>query len=382
MWRARRRIWTCAASGSCWRRRPATPATTVLITGDADRADGRFTAHVAVGLDRLAFADLGALWPERVGGGARAWLSENLSAGMAHDGHAAFTVTGAESGDDMDLTQASGSLTGDDVTLWWLRPVPPLQHAAAVVTWQNPDTALVTVTGAKQGNVDAKNGTVRITGLTGKDQVAFIDADLAGPLADVLGVLKHPRLNLLSKHPLPLTGPSGAVAAHLSVRLPLESKVSIDQVAIHANGRIANTHLGGVAAGRNLDRGQLAFDVTNDGLTINGQAEIAAIPTQLGMQMDFKAGPPAQVVQHLTAALRVTKAAADTAGLGAIGLEAGALAAALDYAERRGRVLGDPVQCGSEGRQAGHPAGLVQGGGHAGPCGGPGRAGPRAAGRA
>ena len=311
------------------------PPTTVTVSGAADRAAGRFTAQLAIAIDRLAFADLGSLWPERVGGGARQWLSENLTAGAAHDGRAAFTLTGADTGEDVDLTQADGSLVGDDVTIWWLRPVPPIQHANAIVQWQTPDTALVTVTSGREGGVEIKGGAIRVTGLTGHDQVATIDADLAGPLADVLGVLKHPRLNLLSKHPVPLDAPAGAVTAHLSVRLPLESKVSIDQVAIHAKGQVANLHLGGVAGGRDLDRGQLAFDVTNDGLSIKGPADFAHIPTQLALTMDFKDGPKTQVLQHVTAALRLTKADADRAGLGALGLEGGALAASVDYAERR-----------------------------------------------
>ena len=314
------------------------PATTVVIAGTAERAGGRFAAHMAVNLDRLAFADLGALWPERVGGEARGWLTENITAGVGHDLHTNFTLAGALSGDDVDVTEASGSVTGDDVTLWWLRPVPPLQHAHAVVVWQEPDVLSVTVSGAKQGGIDAKAGTVRITGLTGHDQVAIIDANLAGPLGDVLGVLKHPRLQLLSKHPLPLTAPSGSVTAHLSVRLPLEGKVSIEQVAIQAAGKVADVHLGSVVAGQDLDRGQLAFNVTNDGLNIVGPAELNHVPAQLGVQMDFRAGDPRQVVQHITAALRLTKADADRAGLGAVGLAGGALEAKVDYAEQRDGV--------------------------------------------
>ncbi len=164
-----------------------------------------------------------------MGGEAREWLSENLSAGTAHDAHVTFTLAGAETGDDLDLTEAGGTLAGDDVTIWWLRPVPPLQHAHAMLAWQTPDVLLITVAGGRDAGIDASGGTVRITGLAGNDQVAFIDADLAGSLGDVIDLLKHPRLKLLSKHPLPLTAPAGAVAAHLSVRLPLEAKVTIDR---------------------------------------------------------------------------------------------------------------------------------------------------------
>ncbi len=311
------------------------PASTVVISGVVDRAGGRFTARMAVAVDRVALPDLGALWPAGVGGGSRQWLTENLSAGAAHDGHITLTLVGAETGADLDVTEAGGTVQGDDVTLWWLRPVPPVQHVRALLTWQNPDVMLITLAGGRQGALEAKTGTVRITGLAGHDQVAFIDADLAGPLADVLTLLKHPRLQLLSKHPLPLTAPSGAVVAHLSVRLPLEAKVTVEQVAIHATGQVANAHLGGIAAGRDLDRGQLALDVSNDGLSITGGAEFAHIPTNLAVQMDFKDGPKTQVLQHVTASLRLTKLDAEKAGLGLIGLEGGSLGATVDYAERR-----------------------------------------------
>ena len=308
---------------------------TLVLSGTADRADGRFEAHLAADLDQAAFADLPVLWPPRVGGNARAWLTANLTAGTAHDGHVAFTLAGAETGDGIDLVDASGSLTGDDVTAWWLRPVPPLQHGHAVVTWQNADTVQIAVAGAKQGGLVVNAGGIRITGLTGHDQVAAIDADIVGPLGDLFTLLAHPRLKLLSKHPIPITGPAGAVAAHLTVKLPLDSKVSVDQVAIHAAGQVANTHLGAVAAGRDLDRGQLAFDVTNDGLKVSGTGQLDHVPGTLAIDMDFRAGAPAQVVQHAAVTLRLGERDARAAGLAAVGLDAGAMVAKLDYAERR-----------------------------------------------
>ncbi len=113
---------------------PTTPCCPARSSG---RAGG--SAPVAVDLDRVALADLGALWPEGVGGNARAWLTENVSAGTCMTAHVAFTLAGTENGDDLDLTEAGGTLTGDDVTVWWLRPVPPIQHGRVAVTWQSPD---------------------------------------------------------------------------------------------------------------------------------------------------------------------------------------------------------------------------------------------------
>ncbi len=309
--------------------------TTVTLSGTADRANGRFLANLVVDLDHAAFADLPALWPERVGGNARTWLTTNITAGTAHDAHFAFTLTGKETGEDVDLTQAGGSLTGDDVTAWWLRPVPPLEHGHAVLVLQSPEALVITVSGARQGGLVVNSGSIRITGLNVKDQESVINADIAGPLGDLFTLLKNPRLKLLSAHPVPITNPAGAAAAHLTIDLPLETKVTIDQIAIHANGQVTNTHLGTVAAGRDLDQGQLNFDVTNDGMTVSGPGQFDHIPGNLALTMDFRGGPPTQVTTHAALALQATERDTKAAGLSAIGLNAGTMALSLDYQEQR-----------------------------------------------
>ena len=309
--------------------------TTLTLSGSADRAGGRFEAHLAVDLDHAAFADLPAMWPERVGGNARAWLTTNLTAGTAHDAHFTFTVTGAETGEDIASPKPAGSLTGDDVTAWWLRPVPPLEHGHAVLVLQSPEALLITVIGRASGCV---GGQYRVhphhrpecerPGLGHQRRHV-------GPLADLFTLLKNKRLKLLSEHPVAITAPTGTIAAHLTIDLPLETKVTIDQIMIHATGQASNVHLGAIAAGRDLDRGQLMLDVTNDGLSVSGAAQFDHIPGKLALNMDFRTGPPTQVTQHAALDLRVTERDARAAGLSAIGLNAGVMALSLDYAEQR-----------------------------------------------
>lgn len=311
------------------------PPVKIVIGGRADRAGGRITAHLAVDLDQVLLADVPAIWPPGVGGQSRDWLTQNLTAGRAHDGHITFTLASAEDGSDLDLTEAGGTLTGDDTTVWWLRPVPPLQHAHALVVWQSPDVMTITATGARQGAITATNSSIRITGLTVDHQFGVITTDLGGPLGDVITLLKHPRLELLSKRPVTFDKAAGAVAAHMTVNIPLEDKVTIDQIAIHVKGQVADTHLGGIAAGRDIDGGQLAFDVNNEGMTIAGPAQLGHIPGQLNVQLDFRDGPKTQVLLHATAALTANPAAARAAGLSALGLEAGSMPVTIDYAERR-----------------------------------------------
>ena len=311
------------------------PPSNVVIAGTAQIAGGRVRAQTTIDVDHAMLADLGALWPERVGGGSRPWLVENVTSGAAHDGHFSFGLNGSLSGADLALTSATGSIQAEDMTVWWLRPVPPLEHAHAVLSFVDPDTLLITGTGARTGNLLMKTGTMRITGLSVHDQVSVLNADLAGPLAEVFTLLANPRLNLLSKRPVPASNPSGSMVTHLTVTLPLDAKVTIDQIGIHATSKLADVHLGGIVAGRDLDHGQIGLDVSNDGLKASGTALLDQLPSKLSLEMDFRDGLPSQVLEHATAAISVTPGAAQAAGLGVIGLQSGALATTVDYAQRR-----------------------------------------------
>ncbi len=311
------------------------PPTTVVMAGTIRLRGERVRADATLDVDQASLADLGAIWPDRVGGGSRPWLVENLTNGLAHDGHFSLSATGNLSNGDLALTNATGQMLADDVTIWWLRPVPPLEHTHAVLSVIDPDTMLLTGSGGRTGALLMKAGTMRITGLSVKDQTSVLNADLAGPLADVFTLLANPRLNLLSKRPVPVTNPAGAVAAHLTVNLPLDNHVTIDQIAIHAVSKITDAHLGAIVAGKDLDHGQISFDATNDGLKATGTALLDQLPAKLELDMDFRDGPPSQVLEHAAAALAITPQAARAAGVGVIGLQAGTLATNVDYSVRR-----------------------------------------------
>ena len=62
---------------------------------------------------------------------------------------------------------------------------------------------------------------------------------------------------------------------------------------------------------------------TNDGLTVKGQAALAGIPASLNAAMDFRAGPPTQVLQRVTVSGRADAKQLAAAGLDATGLLAG-----------------------------------------------------------
>jgi len=293
--------------------------TTLGATGQATRRADRLHADLALTVDHMAFADLPRLWPAAWGGHVRPWIVENVTAGTARAGQVTLGL-------DADLSKpgtlskvavaaAGGTLQGDDVTIHWLRPVPPIEHAQAVLTIRGADVIEIAVPSARQGTAQLSNGVVRINGLSVKDQFLALNADVAASVPELLTLLRHPRLHLLDRHPVPIRNPAGTVAGKLGVNLPLQEHLDFSDVAIHASGQLSGLRLGGLVAGRDLDRGEMAVDVTAEALKASGRAAVGGIPAALTVDMDFKPGPPSQVVQRATATGAATARQLAAAGL-------------------------------------------------------------------
>ena len=289
-------------------------STTVGASGQAARVDGKVRGAFEVTVDHLALADLPGMWPAAWAGHARPWITENLTAGTARDGVLRVSIEAMEDFSAPKLTGATGSLLGEDVTIHWLRPVPPVDRAQAVVTVVNPDVIEIAVPTGRQGAMTLRDGTIRIWGMSVKDQFMALSADVAGPVADAVTLLRHPRLRLLDRKPISFRNPGGTLTGKLSVDLPLEHHLEFEQVKIRAQGHLAAFRAGALVAGRDLDRGEIDFDANTDALKASGSAAIAGIPASVSLDMDFRGGPPAQVVQRAAASGRAS--ARQLAGLG------------------------------------------------------------------
>ena len=188
-------------------------------TGAVSRAGGRLRGHAVLSLDRVAFAELPRYWPEIPGEHVRPWIVENITAGTAHDARFEITAEARDDLSDLAVTGASGRLAGDDLTIHWLRPVPPLEHVGAALVMAGPDALEIGLRGGRQptgtgaGTLTLGTGTIRIRGLLEKDQFAAIDGAIEGSVPDALALLRHPRLKLLSRHPIALNDPSGRLEA-------------------------------------------------------------------------------------------------------------------------------------------------------------------------
>ena len=322
--------------------------------GWLDRGADHLTAGLGLDMDRADFADLPHIWPAGVGGGARAWVIENITAGTAHGAHVEVGLSATPDLSDVTLTRATGRLAGDGLVTHWLRPVPPITDGSAVLNILDPDTLEIVLRSGHQqpdaapavpraggvpsagaapttglSGLSLSGGRMRITGIMHHDQFATIEAQVAGPLPDAIALLREPRLRLLARHDLPLGDPAGQVAATVTLSLPLEARVTMDDIAIHAKAHVDGAHLAGVVAGRDLDQGVIDLDANTDGMTLGGTALLAGVPAILKASMDFRAGGPGQILQRINVSSRPSAQQLAAAGLdvgtvldGMLGLDA------------------------------------------------------------
>ncbi len=282
--------------------RTSGPSTTMQGTAAIERDADTMRATVDLALDQVAFADLPALWPEGLGGpGSRRWVTTNITDGTASNGRLHLALQAPADLSDARLLSIAGGIDGHDLTVHWLRPMPPIEHGDARLTFPSPDEIDIAVRSGRQGALAINGGNVALTGISGHDQFADITAEVSGPLADAITLLKQPRLNLFAKRPLPLQGVAGSMRAVIGVsHLPLRDDVAMDDVHISASGAVTDAHLAGIVAGKDLDQGALQWQANNDGMKIGGPAMLVGIPAQLSAELDFRPGPPSQVLQKIS----------------------------------------------------------------------------------
>jgi hypothetical protein len=293
---------------------------TVGGTGRLTHQAGRLSATLHLTLDHAGFADLPALWPAGIAADARTWIAENIQTGTAHDGKAELVLETPDTNPDVKLLKATASLEGDDVAVTWLPTVPRVEHSKAHLVLTDPDKIEIDMKSAQQkvnggDPIAIPSGHVIISGLTQKDQVATVQCEANGSIASAIALLKEPRLRILDRHPMELRAPSGDARMSIHAVVPLLRDLRIDDVAIHGTGNLSKVHLSGIVAGRDLDDGALLLDADTSHLSIKGTGRLAGIPANIDGMMDFRAGPPSQVLQRYQVSGRATARALSDAGV-------------------------------------------------------------------
>ena len=312
---------------------------TVTARGAAERrgTGGGWLARLDVSLDAVRFADLGSYWPEGLVPNVRRWLVQNITAGEAKAGAWRIEAELPDALDAVRVSALSGRAEATGATVHWLRPIPPAQGVSGTAEFAL-DSVSLTARGGRQaradtgarGNIEVREGTVRFLGLDAEPGTADIAVQVAGPLAEALAVIKHPRLKLFERKPLELDVVSGQAEARLRIGFPLLADLPVEKLRIDATARIADAHLRRVLLGHDIQDGRVELTANTEGMKLEGQAVLVGAPVRVNLELDFRPGPPTQVQERATLTGR-----ADPRQIALFGLDTGKLLEGLTAVEAR-----------------------------------------------
>lgn len=278
---------------------PAAEPPRITAQAEARLVDGRWQAEAQFGIDRVAVADLALYWPAGIADGARDWITENMTAGIARDGTWRATASWDPAGAAPRLLGLEGTLTAEALEVHWLRPMPPAQGVGGRARFAL-DAIEVDITGGTQAGtaIQLREGRVRI-GLATEPETAEMDFVAGGPAAEVWALLRHNRLGLFNRRAPPITEVRGTLReGRVSLGFPLVSDLPIEAMRISATGRVADIRIPRLVLGKDLERGNFEFSVDPNGLRANGTATVQGIALRIQQEADFRPGPPGQLVSR------------------------------------------------------------------------------------
>ncbi|HVJ55384.1 MAG TPA: AsmA-like C-terminal domain-containing protein [Aliidongia sp.] len=262
-----------------------------LLSGGMPSGPVDIAGNVAVRdlpLERLA-----AIWPPGLSDHAHDWIAANLTVGAIEELHAdiGFDLTPGAADKPMQLQRLSGGMNVRNGTIQYMRGLPRIEGADARVGFA-PDKLDFTLTSGRLKGLSISSGLVTIDQFGAPFERMTIDLALQGPTRDVLTVLDTKPLSYGKAMGIDVATVEGAVDGTLHFQFPLKNALSFAEVDYGAKAQLTDLAIGKAAFGHDLTAGTMALALDPQKLTLQGNAKIGDVPTELSMRQRLSGTAP------------------------------------------------------------------------------------------
>lgn len=265
----------------------------IALSGKVTRADGRVAAEIEAAARDVATADLHRLWPKGVAPGAREWVLENIEKGGVRELRLKAGVTAREDAagtvSDLALSRLDGGFDYSGLSIHFLRPMPPVTDISGRATI-TPSALNFVTSGGKLGELRVTEGKFRTYDLDIGTELLDLELVAAGPVATVVGLLEHPRLNLVKRMGISSKAIKGVAATRLVLKFPLRKDLKFDHMQIAAASNLRDVTVPGVALGNDLTEGNLLLRLDKRGMDVAGKVRLGGVPADLKWTENFYSG--------------------------------------------------------------------------------------------
>jgi hypothetical protein len=265
----------------------------IALSGKGTRDGGRLKANLEAGARHVTSADLRRLWPKGVAPNARAWVTENIEQGGVNEMRLNAALSGREDAagnvTDLALDKLEGGFDFAGLSIHYLKPLPPVTGVTGRAIF-SPSAIDFEVASGRLKSLRVSDAKFRTFDLDTEIELLDLELVATGPVAEVVGLLDHPRLDLIKGLGIKSKNIKGNAATRLVMKFPLRKDLKFDHVDIGAASSLRGVVLPGVALGNDLTDGDMVLHLDKRGMDVKGTAKLGAVPTQLEWTENFNAG--------------------------------------------------------------------------------------------
>ncbi len=270
----------------------ADPGPQVGLVGSAElQSDGVVIKARAVG-EAIALDDLASYWPLGLNNNARTWVTENIRDGLADTAEINLDILLPDDGEQqVRAREVFGRLTYSDLSVHYLRPLPPVTGVSGEATF-SAEQFVLHPKGGRLGAISVPKGEITIDGLDVRDQTIDIDLEVAGPIRETLILLDHERLDLISDLGIEPEMTAGDAAGRLRFKFPLESDLSVDDIEVASEATLTDTKVEQILLDKDMSAGRLQLVLDTKGMQVTGPIRLDDLGMTLDWQESFSAENP------------------------------------------------------------------------------------------
>ena len=283
----------------------------LLAKGSALAEPAGWNFALDLSLNEITHDRLLALWPVLLVPKTRAWVADNVQEGVLFGVKAALRL---RPGQEPRLSLGYG-FAGADVH--FLRTLPPIKEGYGYSTVSDQTYTIVLdhgrITPPQGGDIDVAGSVFQVADITQKPARAEITLRTQSAITAALSLLDEEPFRFLTKAGYPVTVAEGRAAMVARLRLPLQAKVTVDDVSYTVEGALTDVTSDQLIKGRTLRADRLQLRADNAGLQIGGRGLLGQAPFDAAWHQAF--GPEAKGHSFVDGYAELSQATLDEFGV-------------------------------------------------------------------
>lgn len=273
------------------------PVADITAQAAPGSAEGVTNVRVQGQLADMPIDGLKTFWPPALAPDARAWVTGQLSKGVAHKATVDLDID-IDAGRRAALNKVGGKIDFTGIRVDYFPPLMPVEGVDGTAVYDHKSFSL-DLAGGTLGDMKVGKSTVRITDLDIQDEKTHARIDIAaglkGPLKTALRVLDSKPLEYPKELGIRTGAVEGSAAVDVRFRFPLYNDLALEEVDVAAEARLEDVLLQDMVAGMALAGGPMDLSVTSREMKVKGKGKLAGMPVEFGWTRTFSGATAGEV---------------------------------------------------------------------------------------